>query len=65
MILVFDCFEFLCNNSSQCVLIFFIIVGDLDLEMIVKVLEVLDRSGVNMIELGVFYFDFLVDGLVI
>lgn len=65
MILVFDCFEFLCNNGGQCVLIFFIIVGDLDLEIIVKVLEVLDKNGVDMIELGVFYFDLLVDGLVI
>ena len=65
MISVSDCFESLRNNGGQCALIPFITAGDPDLETTAKALEVLDKNGADMIELGVPYSDPLADGPVI
>lgn len=40
-------------------------VGDLYFEMIVDLMYVLVKGGFNVIELGVLFFDLMVDGLVI
>jgi tryptophan synthase alpha chain len=58
------CFESLRRNQ-ECALIPFITAGDPDLETTAKALQVLDRSGADMIELGVPYSDPLADGPVI
>lgn len=64
MTLISDRFNslYLC---SQCALIPFITAGDPDLETTAKALRVLDRSGADIIELGVPYSDPLADGPVI
>ncbi len=58
------CFESL-HTYSQCALIPFITAGDPDLETTAEALRVLERSGANLIELGVPYSDPLADGPVI
>ncbi|MGB7442149.1 MAG: tryptophan synthase subunit alpha [Coleofasciculaceae cyanobacterium] len=58
---VSDCFKSL-RESSQCALIPFITAGDPDLTTTAQALEVLDKSGADMIELGVPYSDPLADG---
>jgi tryptophan synthase alpha chain len=59
-----DCFETLRRNH-ECALIPFITAGDPNLETTAKALELLDRSGADLIELGVPYSDPLADGPVI
>lgn len=61
---VSECFERL-RNQAQCALIPFLTAGDPDLETTAKALEILDRSGADLIELGVPYSDPLADGPVI
>ncbi len=58
------CFESL-RDRSQCALIPFITAGDPDLETTAEALRILDRSGADIIELGVPYSDPLADGPVI
>lgn len=58
------CFQSL-RSRSQCALIPFITAGDPDLETTAKALQVLDRNGADLIELGVPYSDPLADGPVI
>jgi tryptophan synthase alpha chain len=55
------CFKSL-RNSSQCALIPFVTAGDPDLKTTAEALRVLDRSGADLIELGVPYSDPLADG---
>ncbi len=55
------CFEAL-RNRSQCAFIPFITAGDPDLATTARALKVLDRSGADIIELGVPYSDPLADG---
>lgn len=64
MTLISDRFNSL-HLCSQCALIPFITAGDPDLETTAKALRVLDRSGADIIELGVPYSDPLADGPVI
>jgi tryptophan synthase alpha chain len=64
MTAISDCFKNLARNS-ECALIPFITAGDPDLETTAKALQVLDRSGADIIELGVPYSDPLADGPVI
>ncbi|MDZ8261588.1 tryptophan synthase subunit alpha [Nostoc sp. ChiQUE01b] len=59
-----DCFETLGHNG-ECALIPFITAGDPDLETTAKALHVLDRSGADIIEVGIPYSDPLADGPVI
>lgn len=61
---VSQCFESL-RDRAQCALIPFITAGDPDLETTEKALKLLDRSGADLIELGVPYSDPLADGPVI
>ncbi|MCU0548376.1 MAG: tryptophan synthase subunit alpha [Leptolyngbya sp. Prado105] len=61
---VSECFERL-RNQAQCALIPFLTAGDPDLETTAKALEILDRTGADLIELGVPYSDPLADGPVI
>ncbi len=61
---VSDRFEYL-RNRARCALIPFITAGDPDLETTAEALRVLDRSGADLIELGVPYSDPLADGPVI
>lgn len=53
------------RDRGQCALIPFITAGDPDLETTAEALRVLDRSGADIIELGVPYSDPLADGPVI
>jgi tryptophan synthase alpha chain len=55
------CFKSL-RDSSQCALIPFITAGDPDLMTTAAALRILDKSGADMIELGVPYSDPLADG---
>ncbi|MEH2425760.1 MAG: tryptophan synthase subunit alpha [Nostoc sp.] len=64
MTAISDCFETLGHNR-ECALIPFITAGDPDLETTAKALQVLDRSGADIIELGIPYSDPLADGPVI
>ncbi|HEY9665250.1 MAG TPA: tryptophan synthase subunit alpha [Coleofasciculaceae cyanobacterium] len=64
MISVSDRFKSLRHNS-QCALIPFITAGDPDLKTTAEALRVLDKSGADIIELGVPYSDPLADGPVI
>jgi tryptophan synthase alpha chain len=59
-----QCFESL-RERAQCALIPFITAGDPDLETTAEALKVLDRSGADLIELGVPYSDPLADGPII
>ena len=56
-----DCFQAL-RDRSECALIPFITAGDPDLATTAQALRVLDKSGADMIELGVPYSDPLADG---
>jgi tryptophan synthase alpha chain len=53
------------RSRGQCALIPFIVAGDPNLEATAEALRVLDRSGADLIELGVPYSDPLADGPVI
>ncbi len=64
MTAISDCFETL-GRDRQCALIPFITAGDPNLETTAKALQVLDRSGADIIELGIPYSDPLADGPVI
>jgi tryptophan synthase alpha chain len=64
MVSVSSCIEAL-RDRGQCALIPFITAGDPNLETTAKALELLDRSGADLIELGVPYSDPLADGPVI
>jgi tryptophan synthase alpha chain len=61
---VSQCFESL-RDRGQCALIPFITAGDPDLATTAEALRILDRSGADLIELGVPYSDPLADGPVI
>ncbi|MBW4439735.1 MAG: tryptophan synthase subunit alpha [Plectolyngbya sp. WJT66-NPBG17] len=61
---VSECFERL-RNQGRCALIPFLTAGDPDLETTAQALQILDRSGADLIELGVPYSDPLADGPVI
>ncbi|MBD0344915.1 MAG: tryptophan synthase subunit alpha [Coleofasciculus sp. Co-bin14] len=58
---VSDCFKSL-HTRAQCALIPFITAGDPDLKTTAEALRVLDKSGADLIELGVPYSDPLADG---
>jgi tryptophan synthase alpha chain len=64
MVSVSGCMDAL-RDRGQCALIPFITAGDPDLETTAQALQVLDRSGADIIELGVPYSDPLADGPVI
>jgi tryptophan synthase alpha chain len=64
MTTVSQCFQTL-RQAGKCALIPFLTAGDPDLETTVKALELLDRAGADLIELGVPYSDPLADGPVI
>ncbi|MFN6518914.1 MAG: tryptophan synthase subunit alpha [Nostoc sp. CreGUA01] len=64
MTAISDCFETLRHNR-ECALIPFITAGDPNLETTAAALQVLDRNGADIIELGVPYSDPLADGPVI
>lgn len=64
MTAISDCFETLGRNKD-CALIPFITAGDPDLDTTAAALRILDRSGADIIELGVPYSDPLADGPVI
>lgn len=53
------------NHPPQCALVAFITAGDPDLATTAQALKTLDRSGADIIELGVPYSDPLADGPVI
>lgn len=53
------------RDHARCALIPFVTAGDPDLETTAEALRVLDRSGADLIELGVPYSDPLADGPVI
>lgn len=53
------------RDRGQCALIPFITAGDPDLETTAKALQILDRNGADLIELGIPYSDPLADGPVI
>lgn len=53
------------RSREQCALVPFIMAGDPDLETTAQALQVLDKSGADLIELGVPYSDPLADGPVI
>lgn len=61
---VSDCMAAL-RDRAQCALIPFITAGDPDLDTTARALQVLARSGADLIELGVPYSDPLADGPVI
>jgi tryptophan synthase alpha chain len=61
MVSVSQCFEAL-RGEGQCALIPFITAGDPNLETTERALQVLDRNGADLIELGVPYSDPLADG---
>ncbi|WNZ22771.1 tryptophan synthase subunit alpha [Leptolyngbya sp. NK1-12] len=64
MVSVSSCMDAL-RDRGQCALIPFITAGDPDLETTAQALQLLDRSGADLIELGVPYSDPLADGPVI
>lgn len=64
MTTVSECFDNL-RAQQKCALIPFIMAGDPDLETTALALKALDRSGADLIELGVPYSDPLADGPVI
>jgi tryptophan synthase alpha chain len=64
MVSVSDCINAL-RDRGQCALIPFLTAGDPDLETTAKALQILDRHGADVIELGVPYSDPLADGPVI
>jgi len=64
MVSVSHCFKSL-RDRQECALIPFITAGDPDLETTAKALQILDRNGADLIELGVPYSDPLADAPVI
>lgn len=64
MVSVSSCMNSL-RDRGQCALIPFITAGDPNLETTAAALEILDRSGADIIELGVPYSDPLADGPII
>ncbi|MEH2244679.1 tryptophan synthase subunit alpha [Nostoc sp.] len=64
MTAISDCFETLGRNR-ECALIPFITAGDPDLETTAAALQILDRNGADIIEVGIPYSDPLADGPVI
>lgn len=64
MVSVSSCMAAL-RDRGQCALIPFITAGDPDLETTAAALELLDRNGADLIELGIPYSDPLADGPVI
>ncbi len=64
MVSVSGCIDAL-RDRGQCALIPFITAGDPDVSTTAEALQVLDRSGASVIELGVPYSDPLADGPVI
>lgn len=64
MVSVSQRFEYL-RDRARCALIPFITAGDPDLNTTAEALQILDRSGADLIELGVPYSDPLADGPVI
>jgi tryptophan synthase alpha chain len=64
MTAISHCFETLARNR-ECALIPFITAGDPDMATTAEALRILDRSGADIIELGVPYSDPLADGPVI
>ncbi len=58
---VSQCFQSL-KEANKCALIPFITAGDPDLATTAQALHILDRSGADIIELGVPYADPLADG---
>ena len=50
------------RDRGQCALVPYITAGDPDLETTAQALRLLDRSGADVIELGVPYSDPLADG---
>ncbi|MGJ3250204.1 MAG: tryptophan synthase subunit alpha [Elainellaceae cyanobacterium] len=64
MVSVSGCINAL-RDRGQCALIPFITAGDPDLSTTAEALQVLDRNGADLIELGVPYSDPLADGPVI
>ncbi|HHP7229434.1 MAG TPA: tryptophan synthase subunit alpha [Xenococcaceae cyanobacterium] len=64
MISISQCLQNL-KERQECALIPFITAGDPDLETTAKALQILDRNGADLIELGVPYSDPLADGPVI
>jgi tryptophan synthase alpha chain len=64
MVSVSACMERL-RDRGECALIPFITAGDPDLQTTAQALQILDRSGADLIELGVPYSDPLADGPVI
>ena len=58
---VSDCFDSL-RDARKCALIPFITAGDPDLATTAQALQVLERAGADLIELGVPYSDPLADG---
>ncbi|MCG6134269.1 MAG: tryptophan synthase subunit alpha [Nostoc sp. LLA-1] len=64
MTAISDCFKTLGRNQ-ECALIPFITAGDPDVETTAAALQILDRNGADIIELGVPYSDPLADGPVI
>ena len=58
---VSECFKSL-RDANKCALIPFITAGDPDLATTARALRILDRSGADLIELGVPYSDPLADG---
>jgi tryptophan synthase alpha chain len=64
MVSVSDCMNAL-RDRGQCALVPFITAGDPDLGTTAKALQILDRNGADIIELGVPYSDPLADGPVI
>lgn len=64
MTAISNCFENLARKS-QCALIPFITAGDPDIETTAQALQILDRNGADIIEVGVPYSDPLADGSVI
>ena len=61
---VSECFELL-RDRGECALIPFLTAGDPDLQTTLEALQALDKSGADLIELGVPYSDPLADGPVI
>lgn len=64
MVSVSACMDAL-RDRGQCALIPFITAGDPDLDTTARALQILDRNGADLIELGVPYSDPLADGPVI
>lgn len=58
---MFVCF----NDKNEGVFVFFVMIGDFDLVMFEVIICQLIEVGVDVLELGIFYLDFIVDGFII